>query len=120
MTFFFKSRLTIVQVAAGVCGGGAGASILVRVLLGTDYTVLGVMRVFLLALIPTLSLYLLIFFLNRLLIRRFGANELNLARKGILDKLVDASLRSGSVVLKRGDLLEEEAWASLSRFWRQK
>ena len=102
-----------------MCGGGAAASIVVQILLGSDYTLLRVLKVFLLALVPTLVLYLLIFYLNRLLIRFFGASELDLVRKQILENLVHASLKSQSVVFKRGDLLHEEAWATLKRFWRQ-
>jgi hypothetical protein len=72
-----------------------------------------------LGVLPILLAYEIGYCVNRLLIRAFGGDELRLVRERVLRSLVDACLTAGTVHYDPGDLLEEEAWAMVKRYWRE-
>lgn len=69
--------------------------------------------------LPILLTYEIGYFANRLLIRAYGGDELRSVRERVLRSLVDACLTAGAVHYDPGDLLEEEAWAMLKKYWRR-
>jgi hypothetical protein len=70
--------------------------------------------------LPILVAYEAAYLVNRLLIRAFGRDGLRLVQKRILETLVDACLSRACVHYDPSDLVEEEAWATLKRHWRNK
>ena len=70
--------------------------------------------------LPLLVAYELGYLVNRLLIRAFAAQELRLAQKRILERLVDACLSELPVLYDPTDLIEEEARTAFRRYWRAK
>jgi hypothetical protein len=67
-------------------------------------------------LLPTLVFYVGCYSLNGLLIRLFGTSEFNEQRKGIMKRLLDATLSGESLMANPVDLLQEHAWISQPRF----
>lgn len=69
-------------------------------------------------LLPPLIFYSLLRPLNGLLVRFLGKPVLDLQRKTILKKLVEASLSNQALYADPTDLVEEVAWESLAEYWR--
>jgi hypothetical protein len=69
--------------------------------------------------LPILLAYEIGYFANRLLIRAYGADELRAVREKVLRSLVDAYLTGGAACHDPRDLLEEEAWAMVKKYWRE-
>ena len=123
MPLFFKKRPDILYV--GAIPGVATASVL---FLGWREELLGLSvfmpfgKIFLVFvyLLPTLLAYLSIYALNRGLIRIFGGTEFFSAKTAALEKLFAAALTGDRVFVDPADLVEEEAWAVLRKYWRPK
>jgi hypothetical protein len=83
------------------------------VLKGGEFAVL-----FAIYVLPVLCSYLILYFLNRFLIRVFDSSELKVAQKAIVKDLLIAANRKQEIYVKPTNLFEETAWLTLSRYWR--
>ena len=116
MKLFFRTREQIVRTI-GIPGALA---FLIRMLAEPPYTSEKAVRIFATSLLPLLVLYLVLYSLNRMLIRRYDQSELNSERRSILEKLADAAVTTSAVPMEPEDLVKEEAWAMLKKYWGAK
>jgi hypothetical protein len=72
-----------------------------------------------LGILPIVVAYAIGYLVNRLLIRAYGGDELRAVCGRILRSLVDACLSTGAVRYDPADLLEEEAWAIVKKYWKE-
>ena len=68
--------------------------------------------------LPLLSIYILVYCINVLLIRTRGSDELRRTQERIIQELILAYVAHETVEKKERDLVEECAWASLRSLWR--
>jgi hypothetical protein len=68
--------------------------------------------------LPLLSIYILMYSINVLLIRMRGSDELRRTQEQIVQGLIRAYVAHESIEKKERDLVEEYAWASLRSLWR--
>jgi hypothetical protein len=70
--------------------------------------------------LPILTAYIVLYFLNRLLIWFYGAEDLRERRRKLLICLIDAYIFERKVFFAADDLLDEYAWSGIEPFWRHK
>jgi hypothetical protein len=70
--------------------------------------------------LPVFCSYLVVYFLNRLLIRVFDSTELRQAKKSIAEALLHAVGSQGEVDVNPASLTEETAWIDLRKYWSSK
>ena len=71
-------------------------------------------------LLPILTSYIVLYFLNRLSIWFYGAEDVQDRRRVLLVSLVDAYIFQRTVFYRADDLLDEYAWNSIRQLWRHK
>lgn len=67
--------------------------------------------------LPSLAIYVLLYAINRLLIKNGAPRELALRRQEIIKNLAKASIANTTVQRAPRDLVDECAWASVKEFW---
>jgi len=70
--------------------------------------------------LPILAAYIVLYFLNRLLIWFYGGEDLEDRRRKLLVCLIDAYIFERKVFFAADDLLDEYAWSSIKLLWRRK
>ena len=126
MQTYLKTRGRLLSVAVSV--GSLFSTVLFRAYLDEirNYFKIGVFgkHQFLVLLVvfvlPILVAYIALYFLNRLLIWFFGAEDLQNRRRTLLVYLVDAHICQREVFYRADDLLDEYAWISIKPLWRHK
>lgn len=68
--------------------------------------------------LPLLSIYILMYCINVLLIRTRGSDELRRTQEKIIQGLIRAYVAREAFEKKERDLVEEHAWATLRSLWR--
>jgi hypothetical protein len=123
MKLFARERIRLFSVCAPF---GGAATVVLLFAFGNDLlascavNLYGKWFLYPVCVLPILLAYELGYFVNRLLIRAFGGHEFRMMEKRILESLVDACLTPASVHYDPDDLVEEEAWATLKKYWRTK
>ena len=123
MSLFVRGRGLLFSISAPL---GAVATAVLFFAFGGELLASRVVRfygksfLFPIGILPILLAYEIGYFLNRLLMRAFGGDELRSVQRTILTTLVDGYLTSTPVHCEPPDLLEEEAWAMLKKYWRKR
>jgi hypothetical protein len=71
-------------------------------------------------LLPVFSAYLIGYYGNRFVIRRLAKPDLLARQDQIMRQLVDGAINRGVIRRFPADLIDEEAWITLRRYWRAK
>jgi hypothetical protein len=124
MPAYFKGRLDIFVISVFL--GGAVSAVLFQYRgdqLSRYFDLPAVHKGLFLLLIlayalPTLSAYLALYLINRVVIRVFGVTELDHYRRRIAKVLVEGLICSKHIEANPRDLVEEVAWLSLRKYWR--